>query len=312
MPMRRLILRRLLALIPTLLFISLVTFTAAYLAPGDPVLMLAGEKARPEQVALVRKQFGLDQPPTLRFLNFVKDAARGDFGMSFYYRRPVGQIIAQSLKPTAALASLAIVVAILSGISLGIIAAVRAGSIWDSLSVGFSLIGVAIPSFVLAPILVYVFSLRLGWLPVSGWGRPEYLVMPVLILGIRPAAMIARLMRTSLIETLSQDFVRTARAKGLSFGQALRRHALPNALPPVVIGIGNSFGFLLTGSFIVETIFGIPGLGARSVEAIQQRDYPVIQATTLLFATLFVLVNLAVDLIQAKLDPRVRLQPEAG
>lgn len=301
-------LSRLLQAIPTLLLISFLTFILGFLAPGDPIRMILGERSDPQAVAQVRRELGLDQPWYVQYGRFVWNAVRGDFGISLYNRRPVGDILRESFPATATLAVLAILLAVTVGIPAGIVAAVWHNRLPDRLSMVGVVLGISVPNFVLATLLILLVSVRLGWLPVAGWGAPEYLVLPVLVLAARPAASVARFTRTSMLEVLQQDYIRTARAKGVPEHLVILRHALPNALLPVVTVIGNAFGYLLTGSFVVETVFAVPGVGYRSIEAILRRDYPVIQATTLLFAFLFIVVNLAVDLLYTRLDPRVRFR----
>jgi peptide/nickel transport system permease protein len=310
-------LKRILLVIPTLIFVSALTFVAAELAPGDPIQIKLGERATPAAVAQLKHEYGLDRPLLVRFGDFLWGAARLDFGRSYFDTRTVRQILLQNYWPTAMLAILAMLVASVVGIFLGTIAAVAAGKWPDRLAVVLSVAGLGIPNFVLAPILVLIFALRLQWYEVAGWADNfsdlgPYLVLPVIVLSVRPLAAIMRLTRSSMIGVLSQDFIRTARAKGVSWTGVVVRHALRNAATPVIIGIGSSFGYLLTGSFITETVFAIPGLGKRAIEAIYQRDYPVIQATTILFAAAFILVNLAVDLVQARIDPRVRLNRDGA
>jgi len=299
---------RLLQAVPTLLLISFLTFIMGFLAPGDPIRMILGERSDPQAVAQVRRELGLDQPWYVQYGRFVWNAVRGDFGISLYNWRPVGDIIRESFPATAILAVLAILLATTVGIPTGVVAAVWHNRLPDRLSMLGVVLGISVPNFVLATMLILLVSVRLGWLPVAGWGAPEYLVLPVLVLAARPAASIARFTRASMLEVLQQDYIRTARAKGVPEHQIILRHALPNALLPVVTVIGNAFGYLLTGSFIVETVFAVPGVGYRSIEAILRRDYPVIQATTLLFAFLFIAVNLIVDILYTRLDPRVRFQ----
>jgi ABC-type dipeptide/oligopeptide/nickel transport system permease component len=291
-----------------LLLISFLTFIMGFLAPGDPIRMILGERSDPQAVAQVRRELGLDQPWYVQYGRFVWNAVRGDFGISLYNRRPVGDIIRESFPATAILAVLAILLATTVGIPTGVVAAVWHNRLPDRLSMVGVVLGISVPNFVLATMLILLVSVRLGWLPVAGGGAPEYLVLPVLVLAARPAASIARFTRASMLEVLQQDYIRTARAKGVPEHQIILRHALPNALLPVVTVIGNAFGYLLTGSFIVETVFAVPGVGYRSIEAILRRDYPVIQATTLLFAFLFIAVNLIVDILYTRLDPRVRFQ----
>lgn len=304
----RYVLSRLLQAIPTLLLISFLTFIMGFLAPGDPIRMILGEHSDPQTVAQVRHELGLDQPWYVQYGRFVWNAVRGDFGISLYNRRPVGDMIRESFPATATLAVLAILLAIMVGIPAGIVAAVWHNRLPDRLSMAGVVIGISVPNFVLATLLILLVSVRLGWLPVAGWGASEYMVLPVLVLAARPSASIARFTRTSMLEVLQQHYIRTARAKGVPEHLVILRHALPNALLPVVTVIGNAFGYLLTGSFIVETVFAVPGVGYKSIEAILRRDYPVIQATTLLFAFLFIVVNLVVDVLYTRLDPRVRFQ----
>lgn len=297
---------RLAQAVPTLLLISFLTFIMGLLAPGDPIRMILGERSDPQAVAAVRRELGLDRPWYEQYVRFVWGAVNGNFGISLYNRRPVGDILQESFPATATLAVLAILLAITVGVPAGIVAAVWHNRIPDRLSMLGVVLGISVPNFVLATLLILFVSVQLGWLPVAGWGRPEYLVLPVLVLAARPSAGIARFTRTSLLEVLQQDYIRTARAKGVPEAAVILKHALPNALPPVVTVIGNAFGYLLTGSFVVETIFAIPGVGYKSIEAILRRDYPIIQATTLLFAFLFIVVNLLVDIAYTRLDPRVR------
>ncbi len=302
------ILSRLLQAIPTLLLISFLTFIMGFLAPGDPIRMILGEHSDPQAVAQVRRELGLDQPWYVQYGRFVWNALKGDFGISLYNRRPVGDILRESFPATATLAVLAILLAVAVGIPAGIVAAVWHNRLPDRLSMTGVVLGISVPNFVLATLLILLVSVQWGWLPVAGWGAPEYLVLPVLVLAARPSASVARFTRTSMLEVLQQDYIRTARAKGVPERAVILRHALPNALLPVVTVIGNAFGYLLTGSFIVETVFAVPGVGYKSVEAILRRDYPVIQATTLLFAFLFIVVNLVVDILYTRLDPRVRFR----
>jgi peptide/nickel transport system permease protein len=302
--MRRYVIRRLLAAVPTLLAISAITFFMGYLAPGDPVEIILGQHANPVAKARVRHELGLDRGPLAQYLAFVSGALRGDLGVSYVTRRPVTQILAEGLPNTAALAVAALAIALVVGVALGVVAAVRQGSWIDKACMVAALAGVSVPAFVLGPLLILLLALRLGWLPVAGWGGARYMVLPAVVLAGRPSAMIARLTRAQMAEVLRQDYIRTARAKGLSEWQTITRHALRNALTPVLTVAGTSLGYLLSGSFVVESIFTVPGIGAASVESIFRRDYPVIQGTTLLMATGFVLVNLVVDLLYGYLDPR--------
>lgn len=305
--MGRYVLNRLLQAIPTLLLISFLTFIMGFLAPGDPIRMILGERSDPQAVAQVRHELGLDRPWYEQYARFVWNAVKGDFGISLYNRRPVGDLLRESFPATATLAVLAILLAVTVGVPAGVVSAVWHNRLPDRLSMLGVVLGISVPNFVLATLLILLFSVQMGWLPVAGWGAPEHLLLPIAVLAARPSASIARFTRTSMLEVLQQDYIRTARAKGVPEHAVILRHALPNALLPVVTVVGNAFGYLLTGSFIVETVFAVPGVGYKSIEAILRRDYPVIQATTLLFAFLFIVVNLVVDIIYTRLDPRVRL-----
>lgn len=300
------VLKRLALAVPTLFAVSLITFFLGFLAPGSPLDIIMGQHADPALRRRLEREYGLDRPPLEQYGRFVWNALHGDLGRSFANReRPVSQLIAEQFPTTAFLACLAIFAAIVLGIPAGIVAALSHNRLPDRLVMGSVLLLVSTPPFVLAPVLMLVFALRLQWLPASGWEGPAYWVLPALVLAARPAALLARLMRSSMLEVLRQDYIRTAYAKGLSTVQVIRRHALKNAFLPVLTAIGNSFGYLLTGSFVVETVFAIPGIGYESIHSIVARDYPVIQAVALLVATLFLTVNLVVDVLYALVDPRV-------
>lgn len=306
------ILLRLLYGLVSLIFISFVTFVADEIAPGDAATLQAGEKARPEDVEALRRQMGLDRPWPVRYVEFVGKAARFDFGRSLLgSREEVSKVIGKALPMTMKIAFLAILIAAGVGIFLGTLAAVWQNRFPDRAVLTLSTLGVTVPNFVLAPVLVYFFALKLDWLPQT-WEvnlrGPQfyYLVLPVLILAARPMAMLTRLTRASVVDTLQQEFVRLAIAKGVPSVRLVFRHVLRNALLPVITAIGTSFGFLLTGSFIVERAFAIPGLGSEAIEAIQKRDTPIIQATVLIAGALFILINLIVDLILPLIDPRIR------
>ncbi|NUQ69878.1 MAG: ABC transporter permease [Chthonomonadales bacterium] len=298
---------RLLLAIPTLLGVSVVAFFLGFLAPGSPIDLLMGQHGDPSVRRRLEHEYGLDLPPLEQYRRFVVHAVRGDLGKSFANRdRPVSQMIGEQFPTTALLATLSIITAVGFGIPAGVIAALHRNRLIDRVVMGGVLLLVSTPPFVLAPLLMLAFALKLGWLPDSGWEGPSYWVLPALVLAARPAALMARLMRSSMLDVLGQDYIRTAMAKGLSRGQVIRRHALKNAFLPVLTAIGSSFGYLLTGSFVVETIFGIPGIGYESVHSILARDYPVIQGVALLVAALFVVVNLVVDVLYALVDPRIR------
>ena len=296
----------------SLLFISLVTFLASNAAPGDPARLLAGEKADEAAVARVRTSLGLDRPWPVRYAEYVGHAAKGDFGTSYYgTREPVADTIKAVLPTTIKLAIYAIVLASLVGIVLGTLASVWEGRFGDKLILGLSTLGVTLPNFVLAPMLVLYFVVQRDMLPLT-WETPMrapefyYLALPVTILALRPMALVTRLTRASMIETFRQEFIRMAIAKGVPFGRMVVRHALRNAIVPVLTAIGTSFGVLLTGSFVVETFFLVPGIGSRTIQAILQNDIMVIQACVLVTGALFVGINLLVDLVLPFFDPRIR------
>jgi peptide/nickel transport system permease protein len=311
--MLRYILIRLALAIPTLLAISFLVFFASFLSPADPVDILLGQHSSSEARAQIRHEFGLDQPPLTRYGRYISDiVTKGDFGRSYQTREPITKIIGRGFKNTAALAVGALIVSLAIGVPLGIAAATYANRWFDRIAMGTALAGVALPSFVLGPALVLLLAVRLKYLPVVGFsldtGRvaPQYFVLPILVLAARSAALIARLTRSAMLDVLAQDYIRTARAKGLSPATVLFKHALKNAFPPILTVAGTTFGYLLSGSFVVETFFTIPGIGYQSIRSILDRDYPVIQAMALLLAFIFVVINLAVDLLYGLLDPRAR------
>ena len=296
----------------SLLFISFVTFVADEIAPGDAATVEAGEKARPEQVERIRHNMGLDKPWPQRYVRYVDHAIHGDFGRSYAgLKEPVRDVLAQKVPMTLTIAGLAITLAAAVGITLGTIAAIYQQKIADRGILVFSTLGVTIPNFVLGPILVFIFCYKLDYLPLT-WtvdrSAPDafYFILPVVILASRPMALLTRLTRASMLETLNQEFIRTAVAKGVPSFRLIVRHALRNAILPVITAIGTSFGFLLTGSFVVERFFVLPGIGSRTIEAIQQGDMPVIQACVLLTGAMFIGLNLIVDLLLPILDPRIR------
>ena len=300
--------RRLLAVVPVLFGVTLAVFSMLFLVPGDPVkIMLAEFVTTPDQVARMRAQLHLDEPVLQQYGRFVGNALRGDLGMSIRSRRPVATEIGENLGSTGRLALASMVVAIALGVPLGLIAALGRNSWLDVVAMGVALLGVAMPSFWLGFLLIFVFSLHLGWLPATGGGDLPHLVMPAVALGAIAAAIIARLTRSSMLEVLGQDYVRTARAKGLGGFAVVVRHALRNALIPVVTVFGLQFGNLLAGAVIVETVFSRPGLGRLIVGAILSKDFPLVQGTVLFVATAYVLINVVVDMAYAYVDPRIRI-----
>ncbi len=312
--MLKFLVQRILMAIITVWTIATITFFIAFFAPGDPAMLKFGEKSSPKAIAAFRHHHGLDLPPILRYEKYLVGVSHGDFGSSYQTEEPVAKFFARGFPKTLELAVLAIALALVGGVTTGTIAALRPNSIIDRGLMALMLINVGVPSFVLAPVLVGIFCLYLPrvfpgieWPPVV-WtqGSLLSLVLPVVVLSARPAALISRMTRSSLLETLRQDYIRTARAKGLSPARILFVHTFKNAFLPVLTSTGTAFGFLLSGSFVVETIFAVPGIGAQSVASFTARDYPLIQGTTLVLATIFVVVNLLVDILYAVLDPRAR------
>jgi len=298
--------RRLLIAIPTLFGVVLLVFLMVRLAPGDPAVLLAGEFATPETLRAIRERYGLDRPLPEQFLLYLGALLRGDLGESARSRRPVLEELKTYFPNTVELAVAAILVALLTGIPLGILAALRPGSGLDLGVMTLALLGVSMPVFWFGLLAILIFSVNLGWFPVAGKGTLAHLVLPAVTLGVNATALLARMTRGTLLEVLSQDYIRTARAKGLRERVVVFKHALRNAMIPVVTVAGLEFGSLLAGAVITETIFAWPGLGQLLVGSILARDYPVVQGAVLLVATSFILVNLLVDLLYAWIDPRVR------
>jgi len=300
-----LIARRLASLVPTLVGAASLVFLLLHVVPGDPVDVMLGESAAPAARAELRSRLGLDRPIAEQYVDWLAGAAHADLGSSIRSGRPVASLVAERLPATLVLALAACLVAVAIGIPLGSLAAYFRGGLPDRLALAASLAAVATPSFWLGPMLVLLVSVELGWLPVAGSGSAAHLVLPALTLGAGMSGILVRMTRASLLETLADDYVRTARAKGASQRRVVVRHALPNAATPLVAVVGLQLGAVLAGSVVTETIFAWPGLGRLFVESIQSRDYPVVQGAVLVIATTTVLANLAADLVQALLDPRV-------
>jgi len=301
------IFRRLLIVIPVMLGVAFMVFSAMYLIPGDAVdAMLRDTGATAEAMARLRAQMGLDQPFHIQFLRFIGVLASGDLGRSLVTGRPVADQIASQLPATIELTLAALAIAVLIGVPLGVVAALRRGSWIDTLSMVVALIGVSMPNFWLGLLFILMFSLQLGWFPASGTGGLRYLVLPAFTLGFSGVAIIARITRSSLLEVIGMDYVRTARSKGLWPRIVIVKHAMRNAMASVMTVVGLQFGALLGGSVVVETVFGRQGLGSLTVGAIQRSDLPLVQATVMLAALAFVLVNLLVDVSYSLLDPRIR------
>lgn len=308
------ILRRLIALALTLLAAALVIFVVLEVLPGDPAAVTLGLNAAPEALAALRTEMGLDKPAVLRFFVWLGGLVTGDFGQSYTYRVPVLQLITERMAVTLPLALMAIALATAIGIPLGMLAASRHGRLADAGVMAFAQAGLAIPNFWFGLLLVLVFAVGLGWLPAGGFpgwqagigGSLKALVMPALALALPQAAIIARVTRSSMLDTLQEDFVRTARAKGLSEGTTMRRHALRNALIPVVTILGLQFSVLIAGAIIIENVFALPGLGRLVFQAIAQHDLIVVKDLVMLFAGLAILINFAVELLYGLIDPRLR------
>lgn len=303
--MRGVIGRRLAALVPTMLGTASLVFLLLHVVPGDPVDVMLGESATVHARAELRSHLGLDRPLLEQYADYITGALHWDLGVSIRSGKPVADLVGERLPATIVLALAACVIAIAIGIPLGVLAAHAPGSNLDRLSLAASLIAVATPSFWLGPMLVLFFAVELGWLPVAGGGSFAHLVLPAFTLGAGMSGILVRMTRACLLETLTDDYARTARAKGASRRRVLLVHALPNAATPLLAVIGLQLGAVLAGSVVTETIFAWPGLGRLVVEAIQARDYPVVQGAVLVIATSTVLANLAADLAQAMVDPRV-------
>lgn len=305
--------RRLAYLIPTWLGITLLAFAMAQLAPGDPATgyfeRLHGRPPGAVELAQTRHQLGLDQPAVERYLEWLGHAVRGDLGTSYTSGLPVTRELVSRFPATLELATAATVLAVLLGVPLGVVAALRRNSLTDHVTRSASLVVASAPSFWIAYLLIILFSVKLRLLPSFGTGGPDHLILPALALGLGEAGLVARMTRSSLLEVLREDYVMTARAKGIPESRVITRHALRNGLVAVVTQVGLIFGFLLAYSAIVEVIFVWPGIGRLAVDAISQRDYPMIQGFVVFAGTVFIFVNLAVDLVYLRLDPRISLGP---
>jgi peptide/nickel transport system permease protein len=306
--------RRVLATIPVMLVVALFVFSLLYIAPGDPAAIIAGDQATPADVERIRESLGLDRPYLVRFGDWLWHIVHGDLGTSIFTNLPVTHMIAQRIEPTLSLMVLTIVFSILIAIPLGVLAAWKHGTWIDRVVMVICVLGFSVPVFVFGYLLAYVFALTLDWLPVQGftpisegfWPFLQGLILPTVALGLIYVALLARITRATMLDVLSQDYVRTARAKGVGQRAVLFVHALKNAAVPIVTVIGNGVALLIGGAVVTESVFAIPGLGRLTVDAILRRDYPVIQGVVLLFSVTYVLVNLAVDLLYTVFDPRIR------
>ncbi|HMC76452.1 MAG TPA: nickel ABC transporter permease [Vicinamibacterales bacterium] len=306
--MARYLLRRLVLTVPVLLGVATLVFALIHLVPGDPAQSMLGESASPKEIETLRKSLGLDRPLVTQYRAFLAGVARGNLGTSFRFGTPVTEEIRKRLPDTALLAVAAMTVAIVVAIPLGIVAAVFRGRFLDHAAMTLALAGISMPSFWLGPLLAILFAVRLGWLPVSGSGTLQHLVLPAVTLGTALAAILARMTRSSVIEELRELYVMAARARGLSQARAVLRHAFRNSLIPVVTIIGLQFGAVLTGTIITETIFGWPGVGRLLIQAINTRDYPLVQGCILFISVTYVAMNLITDLTYGFLDPRIRFE----
>ncbi|CAK0746206.1 dipeptide ABC transporter membrane subunit DppB [Gammaproteobacteria bacterium] len=306
--MTRFLLSRLASALGVILGVSCLVFLLVHLVPGDPVEVMLGESARSGDREMLRAALGLDRPLIEQLGLYFNRLAHGDLGTSLHSRRPIADLLVERIPATVQLAAAALIVALGLALPLGVTAALRRGSGWDRGAMALALFGMSVPSFWLGPLLILLFSMELGWLPVSGREGPTSIILPAVSLGMGMAAILARMLRSALLEVLLEDYVRTAYANGLSPSAVIWRHALPNAALPVVTLLGLQLGALLGGAVITETIFSWPGLGSLIVEAINRRDYPVVQGCVLLISVVYVMVNTCTDLLYAVLDPRVRLE----
>ena len=316
--MLQFLLRRMLAVLPVLFVVSLVVFLILRLAPGDPAAVIAGNSATNEDIAKIQVQLGLDRSIPVQYGIWMGNVFQGDLGFSYYLNKPVTELIAQRVEPTLSLAFGTVILALLIAVPLGTVAAWRMGGWLDRLLSGFSVAGFSVPVFVIGYLLIYLFAIRLEWLPVQGyksisgpsaagpWAWMRQLILPWMTLAMIYVALIARVTRASVSEALTEDYIRTARAKGISETAVLLRHALANAAVPIVTVVGIGIALLIGGVVVTETVYAIPGLGSLTVDAVLNRDFPVIQGLVLLFSVSYVLINLLVDLSYLVLDPRIR------
>lgn len=308
------IVRRLLSTIPVMFIVAVCVFLLLHLSPGDPAAIIAGDNATPQNIAMIRERMGLDRPLWQQFLSWIASLMRGDLGESMFWRTPVTTLIGQRAEPTISLAITTILIAVVIALTLGVLAAWKAGTAVDRVVMGFAVMGFSVPVFVVGYLLIYTFAIWLRWLPVQGYtpiaeGPGPWLrnlVLPSIALGLAYVALIARITRATMLDVLAEDYMRTARAKGVATGPMLLKHALKNAAVPIVTVIGIGVALLIGGVVITETVFNIPGIGRLVVDAIQRRDYPIIQGVIMLFSGIYVVVNLLVDLSYTFFDPRIR------
>lgn len=308
--------RRLLSTIPVLVVVALIVFLGTRLTPGDPAAAIVGDSGTSEDIAAVRAQLGLDRSLAVQFSIWVGQLLRGDLGRSYYMQQSVVELISQRFEPTLSLAALTLILAVVVSVPLGVLAAWKHGGWLDRTLMSFSVLGFSVPVFLIGYVLIWLVALQWGWLPVQGYARLSdghalsrwlsHLILPSLALSVIYIALIARVTRAAVAEALTEDYIRTARAKGISEWRVLWRHALANAAVPIVTVIGLGVALLIGGVVVTETVFSIPGIGQLTVDAALSRDYPLIQAITMLFSVLYVLINLLVDISYVVLDPRIR------
>ena len=308
------VIRRVIATIPVMAIVALFVFSLLYIAPGDPAAVIAGDQATPDDVERIRASLGLDRPYLVRFGAWVFDIIRGDLGVSIFTNLPVSLMIKQRIEPTLSLMLVTLILAITIAVPMGVVAAWKVGTWIDRAVMGIAVLGFSVPVFVVGYLLAYVFALQLDWLPVQGYTSIsqgfvpwiENLILPAIALGSVYIALIARITRATMLDVLQQDYIRTARSKGVAQNSILFLHALKNAAVPIITIIGIGVALLIGGAVVTESVFAIPGLGRLTLDAILRRDYPVIQGVVLIFSFVYVLVNLAIDLIYTLVDPRIR------
>lgn len=307
--MHKYIARRLLLLVPVIIGVTFIIFSMMYFTPGDPARIILGESAKAEDVSRLREELGLNDPYFVQFGNYVKKAVlEQDIGKSYVTKRPVVTEITDRFPTTLKLAAFSIIIAVVIGIPIGIISATKQYSLFDNVSMVLALIGVSMPNFWQGLLLILFFSVYLGWLPSSGFSSFKHMILPAVTIGTSTIAVITRMTRSSMLEVVRQDYIRTARAKGQVESKVINHHALKNALIPIITVIGIQFGYLLSGAVLTESIFAVPGVGRLMVQSIKERDFPVVQGSVLFIAVAFSLVNLLVDILYAYVDPRIRSQ----
>ena len=306
------IVRRILQTIPVLFGVIVITFILMYMVPGDPVVSMVGERYDEETIHKLRKELHLDDSLPMQFVHYVSNVLRGDFGKSFITGGPVSEELLIKFPNTLILAVASMIIAIITGLTMGIVSSLRPQSILDKITMLFALAGISAPVFWVGLMLVLFIGVFLQWLPPTGFGGVEYIILPAITLGLRSAAYLARLTRATMLDVLNQDYIRTARMKMLPEWKVILKHGFPNILIPIITVIGTDFGSYLSGAVLTESIFGWPGIGRYALEAILKRDFPVIQGTVLFMALMFILANLIVDIFYGIVDPRMRIEGKNG